>query len=415
MIRVLRVLLLAALALVCVTAPAASRPLGLAADLPSPPAALSLSPPAPAEPIARAADTGISYAGGPVLHHSRTHLIFWSPSNHPELSFDPGYIALVERFAGDVARASRSTASEYGITGQYHDLGGPAAYASSYAGAVLDTDAAPASGCVEPLPPTGPGWLTCLNDGQLQAEIGRVIARDHLPAGPDDVYFLLTPKGLGDCADSASSECALGGPSRGYCGYHSVTPHNVLYAVIPYNAVSGHCQSSNPRPNHSTADPALSTLSHEQAEIVTDPLGDGWVNVDGEEIADLCIRDFGPALGGSGTGLWNETIAGDHYWLQELFSRFAGACEPRPQADRVRIAGPARAVAGKAITLVARASQPGGRIVAYRWQFGDRLGAHRHRVTVTYDRPGRHRVYLRVTDSSGNWAYATRTIRATPR
>ena len=70
--------------------------------------------------------------------------------------------------------------------------------------------------------------------------------------------------------------------------------------MIPYNAVTGHCQSGNPRPNASTADPAISTISHEHNESVTDPLGNAWVDSSGDEIADLCITSYGPALGGTG-------------------------------------------------------------------------------------------------------------------
>ena len=111
----------------------------------------------------------------------------------------------------------------------------------------------------------------------------------------------------------------------GYCGYHNSTGNGIHYAVIPYNAVAGHCQSSNPRPNDSTADPALSTISHEQAETVTDPFGTAWTTADGEEIADVCLTDDGRPLGGTGAAEWNESINGDHYWLQELL-------EPNPSA-----------------------------------------------------------------------------------
>ena len=75
-----------------------------------------------------------------------------------------------------------------------------------------------------------------------------------------------------------SSSCALGGSATGYCGYHSETANGILYAVIPYNAVPGHCQSSNPRPNASTADPTISTISHEHNETVTDPDGNAWID-----------------------------------------------------------------------------------------------------------------------------------------
>ncbi len=365
---------------------------------------------APAAALGAASPPGISYQGGPVLHANRTYLIFWSPSNHRKLSFDPGYMALMQRFLGDVARGSRSTASTYGITGQYRDSRGPAAYASTYGGHVLDTHPAPASGCSEPPAPTGPGWPVCLTDSQLQHELSRVIAAHHLPTQPDDIYFLVTPDGFGDCQAAGPSDCALGGFDGGYCGYHSVAATGFLYAVIPYNAISGHCRSSDPRPNGSTADPALSTISHEQAETITDPYGNAWVDSDGSEIADLCVNTYGPTLGGRGSARWNEQIGGHHYWLQKLYSRLTGGCAARPRPDTAAIRTPQRIVARRPARLIAHANQPGGKMVAFNWNFGDRHGGRGPRPVHTYARPGVYRVYLRVTDSAGNWAYAKRTV-----
>ncbi len=243
----------------------------------------------------------VNYSDGPVLTSNRTHVIFWAPSGS-HLGFDPGYRPLVARFLRDVALASHQTDNIFGLTGQYTDLSGrPAAYASQYAGAVLDTDQLPATECTEP-PVAGPGWTVCLTDAELQAEIEHVVHAHHLPTAQRDVYFLVTPRGLGSCmGTTASSGCALGGRVDGYCGYHRYTNDNAVdYAFIPYNAVIGHCQSNNPRPNGSTADPALSTIGHELAETITDPDGDGWTASSGEEIADLCISTFGPPIGGSG-------------------------------------------------------------------------------------------------------------------
>ncbi|HWD65730.1 MAG TPA: PKD domain-containing protein [Solirubrobacteraceae bacterium] len=399
-----------ALALLVMSAPAAAKPLGVVPDLATgaqPPPA-GASPGAGDQTVARTATVpAIGYQGGPVLHSSRTHLIFWAPSNHPELRFDPGYMGLMQRFLKDVARASRSTRSIYGITGQYRDSGGAAAYASTYAGHVFDTDPAPPSGCTEPA--TGPGWTTCLSDRQLREELARVIAEHHLPTDAGNLYFIVTPDGLGSCT---GSDCALGGSHGGYCGYHSWYAH-VLYAVIPYNAVPGHCQSLNPRPNGSTADPALSTIAHEQAESITDPYGDAWESSNGSEIADLCITSYGRPLGGQATAEWNETIAGGHFWLQELYSRITGSCAARPQPDSAAITTPAPIVAGEALRLTARARQPGGQIVAYNWNFGDGHGGRGRRPRHTYRVAGTYHVFLRVTDSAGNWAYAKRTVTVT--
>jgi hypothetical protein len=373
--------------------------MGLASDISSRTAGPFLS--------ARAAN--LPYGGGPVLHSNHSHLIFWQPAGSG-LSYEPGYQTLIERFLQNVAAASHRTDNVYGLTGQYTDSHGPAAYASTYGGAVLATDRLPPNGCTEP-PGIGPGWTVCLTDDQLVAEIERVIRAKHLPTAPADIYFLVTPKGLGSCTSSDSNSCALGGSVNGYCGYHSQSPDGaVLYAVVPYNAVPGHCQSDKPRPNGSTADPTISTISHEHSEMVTDPEDDAWVDSAGNEDGDLCRADFGPAIGGSGQSAWNEVIGGGHYFLQEEWSNVVGGCEARTKPDSVTFrAIPARR--GRwALRLLARARDPRGSIVAYHWYFGDGRAGRRRIAVHRYRRPGRYRVVLRVTDSWDNWAFYAATV-----
>lgn len=353
--------------------------------------------------------SNLPYGGGPVLHRNRTHLIFWEPAGSG-LSFDPGYESLMETFLHNVAAASRSASNVYGLTGQYRDAHGPAAYASAYGGSVVATDPLPPNGCIEP-PATGPGWQHCLTDRQLQREIEHVVRIDALPTGQNDVYFLVTPNGLGDCSDTASTSCALGGDANGYCAYHSETNDGlVLYAVIPYNAVPGHCQSDNPRPNGSTADPALSTISHEHSEMITDPTGNAWIEgQSGDEDGDLCLTSFGPNIGGTGSAAWNETINGGHYYLQEEWSNADGACEPSAKPDGVLFAS--RAVHNRVgtFTFVGRARAAHGTIVTYQWFFGDHRTARGRRVIHRYGHPGTYRVVLRTTDSWGNWSFYART------
>jgi hypothetical protein len=178
--------------------------------------------------------------------------------------------------------------------------------------------------------------------------------------------------------------------------------------VIPYNAISGHCQSDSPRPNHSAADPALSTLAHEETEIVTDPFGDGWSTARGEEIADLCLSNFGRRLGGAGRSAWNESIAGGHYWLQELWTNAGRRCAARAGRVRVSVHGPRRVRVGRRATFAARVSAPGRRVGAWLWSFG---GARRARASHVWRRAGRDRVVVRVTDSWGNWSFGVRMIR----
>jgi hypothetical protein len=369
----------------------------------------------------------VSWCGGPVMHSERVHLIYWQPSGSG-LAFDPGYEQEIDQFVERLVAADRSTSNLFGLMGQYRDGTGPAAYDFSFGGAIVDTDPLPAggdSGCSEPLPPplsTGPpGWSACVNDGGIEAEIGSVIRAHRLTTGIKDVYVMVTPNGLGSCFGAGPTDCADGGdPNDGYCGYHSATGSpGAIYAVIPYNALAGHCQSTNPRPNGSTADPAISTIAHELAESATDPLGDAWTDDSGNEIADLCITDYGRVLGGTDAGRYDEVIDGGHYWIQELWSNAARGCEPAAKPDRVSFRVTARAP-GKhgtsAITLAASATDPEGRITTYTWSFGDDRTASRSRARIThvFARRGAYTVTLRTTDSWGNWAFATRRIRVKP-
>ncbi len=351
----------------------------------------------------------LPYGGGPVLHSNRTHVIFWAPQGSG-LNFDPGYQSLIETFLMDVAADSHKTSNVYGLSGQYTDGSGPAAYDSTYGGAVLATDPLPGNGCEEPAM-TGPGWSVCLTDAQLEAEIQHVVVSDRLPTQNRDVYFLVTPDGLGSCTDGSSTSCALGGSESGYCGYHSNTDTGIWYAVIPYNAVPGHCQSNNPRPNSSPADPTISTISHEHNEMVTDPGGDAWIDARGDEDGDLCLTSFGPSLSGPGKTAWNETIHGGHFFLQEEWSNASSACEARARPDAVSFGLDRSRGRVRSVSFTAHGWAPQGRLVSFQWFFGDgRAGAGR-RVSHTFRIPGSYRVMVRATDSWGNWAYARRTVR----
>lgn len=352
----------------------------------------------------------VGYGNGPVLTSNRTHIIFWEPQ-HSHLAFDPGYRPLVRRFLRDVAQASHRADNVFALTGQYTDSSGrPAAYASQFGGSVLDTHRLPQNGCTEPPYPQGPGWTVCLTESQLQGEIEHVVRAHQLPTTQRDVYFLVTPKGLGSCYESLpTSGCSLGGKDNGYCGYHDHTNDALVdFAIIPYTAVVGHCESNVPRPNGNTADPSLSIVSHELAEMITDPDGDGWTDSSGDEIADLCITHFGPAIGGAGQRAYNENIAGGHFFLQELWSNAANRCEPQAKPDHASFVVSGRS--GRTLTFRAKGSDPQGRIVSYHWLFGDGHRATGRTVTHRFTGRGTYAVRLRATDSWANWVSYARTV-----
>ena len=75
--------------------------------------------------------------------------------------------------------------------------------------------------------------------------------------------------------------------------------------------------------------------------MVTDPDGNAWVDSSGNEVGDLCLTSFGPSLSAArdpGVTPWNETINGDHYFLQEEWSNADSACEPRARPDSLSFA-----------------------------------------------------------------------------
>jgi PKD domain len=400
----MRVRLLILVALACAAAPSAAQAKRVWSVVPD----VATRTQAPPHPRPLAITANLPYNGGDVLHSNRTHLIFWQPAGSG-LTFDPGYIAAIEQFMKRVAADSHRTTNVYSVSGQYYDTRGRAAYASTYAGAVLATDRLPRNGCHEPLL-TSPGWGVCMTDDQLEAELEHVVALHHLPNALQDVYFLVTPNGLGSCEDASSQACALGGSATGYCGYHFTTPQEIVYAVIPYNAIPGHCQSNNPRPN-GTADPTLSTISHEHNEMVTDPFGDGWIDQSSTEDGDLCLADFGPNLGGAGTSAYNEVIGGGHYYLQEEWSNFDRGCAPRARPDSLSASGPLNARTGQRVAFSAQGSSAPGPINAFQWFFRDGHSASGRQVTHRFARPGTYQVLVRGTDRWENFVYTAHEVR----
>ena len=143
----------------------------------------------------------------------------------------------------------------------------------------------------------------CLTDGQLQVEIQRVLTLKGWHGTTSNVFFLMTPSGVGSCADSTGSECT----TNVFCAYHSAFVDSngeaVIYANEPYTATipGGFCASGT-SPNGGDADPTINTIGHEHNEAITDPFGDAWYSNDPAEgeNGDLCAWTFGSPIGVSG-------------------------------------------------------------------------------------------------------------------
>lgn len=235
------------------------------------------------------------------------------------LTFDSSYERLINRYFADVAHDSGGASNVYSVATQYTN-GGGIQYQSTVGGSYIDHDPLPTSGCNDGQD------AVCLSDTQLQAEIQRVLTLNGWHGSTSNVFFLMTPDGVGSCFDSHGTECS----TNSFCAYHSdFTDSNaepVLYANEPYQATISGC-SSGSSPNGGDADSTINTISHEHNEAITDPFGNAWWANDGaeDEIADLCAWTFGTASG-SGTTMYNQVINGDHYWLQQEYSNAADGC-----------------------------------------------------------------------------------------
>jgi hypothetical protein len=272
----------------------------------------------------------LTYHGGPVMSGEYLYAIFWVPAklqNGQPTSLTAKYEATVKQLLADYPyHGIANNSSQY-----YSSIGGVTKYfvsAGGLAGAYVDTNAYPASGCHDSVTPGN-----CITDAQLQTEIKRVMAANGWTPGLNKLYIVFTSIGEGSCTSSASSSCAY----TQYCGYHGNFPpgntsNPTIYANMPY-ANPSHCYSSGSgqhSPNGDIpSDAVVNVASHEITEANTDPLVSGgpygWYdNANGEEIGDLCAWTFGTADWGS--GLANQSWNGHFYDLQLEYNNHTATC-----------------------------------------------------------------------------------------
>lgn len=176
---------------------------------------------------------------------------------------------------------------------------------------------------------------SALTDDDVGLLIQNAVTANQFPADPNGVYFVLAS---GD-VDETSGLCAL------YCGFHGWQP------VLGLDVNKGSCGDPNagcllgafvggqarcptlctwqafvsgPAPNGNiVADGMVATVAHELAETETDPWGDGWVNPDYSEIADLCDGNLVTLKTLPSGQNYNLTLGDRHYlnsgkWVNAL-------------------------------------------------------------------------------------------------
>jgi hypothetical protein len=298
---------------------------------------LGIVPPAGRQEIALGTNDPVVYHGGPVMRNVTVHTIFWAPSGYgfagaPGPS-TAGYEQLLQRFLADSAHDSGSTANVFSVLPQFGDGSGPGTYDAAYSVAgdsIDDTDPYPAAGnqCA-----SASGVATCVTDLEVEQEVDRVIqSRAPGARGFGNVWIVYLPPDVDTCL--AVGSCG----SNAFGGYHSAFDlghGTTIYANIPDPLIEATIpQGSDPQGNPD-AESAADVTAHELVESITNPIGDGWMDPNGNEVGDKC--EDGPGrgapLGFAPDGSpYNQLIGGHRYLVQTMWSNAQAGCVQRSSA-----------------------------------------------------------------------------------
>jgi hypothetical protein len=365
----------------------------------------------------------LTYHGGPVMGTPSTAgaatvtPIYWDPNS----TLDPNYKHVINGFITNVAADSGKLTNVFSTDLQYNIN-----YDMSAGTPIVDTDPFPASGCT---PDTGSiykdnsGYSSCLTDPQVQSEVVSFLATNSLPSDLAHLYIMFLPKGVEACFTSSDGAqhggCSINHayPSNTFCGYHaSSSSHPPLYSDMPfpiYNSAVGYTCSSEYDPGLESpnaqidADVELGTVSHEINESITDPEGSAWYDKKFHEVGDECSYIYGSGFGGTSGALYNQTINGANYFIQEEFSNEnyrahkATSCVQHVNLPLALLkSSPKSPKAGNSVKFSAKKSK--GTITSYIWNFGDASPTGSGKmVNHTYGSPGSYTVTLTLTDVVG--------------
>ena len=161
-------------------------------------------------------------------------------------------------------------------------------------------------------------------------------------------------------------------PRNGYCAYHDntgdpflsgVTGPDVPYTNMPYVPdVGAQCSSFF---NPGILDGADETVSHEYAEVLTDPFpSSGWTDRRGSEIADKCENLIGGQPGASTyVPLATGTFAVQGIWANDLGKK--GGCENAHSPILTVNPGKQKGVDGTPVSFHISAADVRGGTLAY--------------------------------------------------
>ena len=290
--------------------------------------AMGLIPLHGAQDIATSPSIPVLYHGGSVMRNVTIHTVFWAPAGYRYNSSPGGgalgYVALIQQFFADAAHDSGSTANVFSLLDQYGDHSGDGSYQIHYEAAtdsVADTHPYPAAQCPSPA-----GVATCVTDLQVQREVDRLVgAAGPASRGLTNIYFVLLPPDVDECITIGT--CG----TTAFAGYHSAFSlgHGLtVYAAIPDPQIEFIPPPGSDPEGNPEAEETIDTVAHETIEAITDPVGTGWMDPNGEETADKCENpEEGTPLGFASDGSpYNQLIDGHPYLVQDVWSNPRKGC-----------------------------------------------------------------------------------------
>lgn len=375
-----------------------------------------------AAPLGATVPTGfppLEWHGGPVMTSHEAFAIFWAPSG---FSFPSGYKTAITEYLENVAADSGLSTNVYSVSAQYEGSNGHATYADTFGGAVDDADAYPSSGtCPAYTGFHGAEYTACVSDAKLKAEVASVVASQEWPTGLGAEYYVVLPPQVGSCFGTTSTSGCF---DKEFCAYHSfVSSPKLVYANISYSPgdVSGCGVGEYPNGKaNGNVDDTLSSLSHEANESITDPELNAWFDEEGFENGDECRNtpfeeDYGAPLGGGVGTLFNESISGAHYYLQQEWSNDIEDCAQRVGPAKPAIANPGTVIPEQVVEFSGAGSVPGdGGISSYEWEFGDGGSGSGVHPLHAFAAVGTYTVTLTVTDDGGFTYSTSRKVEVSP-
>ena len=258
---------------------------------------------------------GISYHGGPVLQAgTNVAAVYWAGSTIYS--------------GGPAAGAIGSGADDHSLVGDFlNALGGSTyfkintSYTDGAGSAIANTVAYTQFWANDSYNVPADGQT--VSDSQMLSMLQYAFNNGKLTYDSGTLYIVFT----------AGKVNLGGGFGTQYCAYHthgtvsvSGVPKVVLYSAMPYTyAYPGACTNGTASPNNDpAADAEVNVVAHETEETTTDMMGNAWFDTRGYENADKCAWTWGSTSTASNGGVYNITVGGKNYLVQQNWVNASG-------------------------------------------------------------------------------------------